>query len=177
MSTGRNKKRSLKKKKPQGFAAKMEAEVGNDQSGPFELPDGIEVALFVAPGPKELLLVQKTCDKVGMGTLVVLLNARLAGIDNFGSEKAEKLFLEDFEPVFSLCAAPQEVAPGCLLHRTYPSDWMMARKPKVGRPKVVMTQPERPTEEDCKRAYDSIEVGDMEKNVEVVLENVAGWFS
>lgn len=179
MSMKRNKNSKKKKKKPQGFAAKMEAEVGNaDSSGPFELPDGIEVALFVAPtGPKELLQVEKTCNKVGMATLVVLLNARLSSIESFSSEEAEKLFLQDFDPVFSLCAAPQQAAPGCLLHRMYPSDWLMARKPKVGAPKVVMTQVDRPTDEECKAAYDSIEVDELEKNVEGALENVAGWFS
>ncbi len=178
LSTGRSKKKNAKKKKPQGFAAKMEAEVGNSaSSGPFALPDGIEVALFVAPGPKELVQVEKTCNKVGMETLVVLLNARLSSIDNFGSDEAEKLFLQDFEPVFSLCAAPQEAAPACLLHRAFPNDWLVARKPKVGNPKVIATFSDRPTEEDCREAYDSIEVGDLEKNVEGVLENVAGWFS
>jgi len=176
LSTGRSKKLNTKKKKPQGFAAKMEAEVGNS-AGPFELPEGIEVALFVAPGPKQLLQVEKTCNKVGMETLVVLLNARLSLIDNFGSENAEKLFHNEFVPVFSLCAAPQDVAPACLLHRTYPSDWLLARKPKVGQPKVILTTVDRPTEEECKQAYDSIELSDMEKNVEGVLENVAGWFA
>jgi hypothetical protein len=53
----------------------------------------------------------------------------------------------------------------------------VARKPKVGNPKVIATFSDRPTEEDCREAYDSIEVGDLEKNVEGVLENVAGWFS
>jgi hypothetical protein len=156
----------------------MEAEVGNSaSSGPFTLPEGIEVALFVAPGPKELLQVEKTCNKVGMETLVVLLNARLSTIDKFGSDEAERLFLQDFEPVFSLCAAPQGAAPGCLLHRTYPNDWMVARRPKVGNPKVIATFSERPIQEECRTAYDSIEVGGLEKNVEGVLENVAGWFN
>lgn len=172
-------KKSKKKQKPRGFAAKMEAEVGNaDSSGPFALPDGIEVALFVAPNmPKELLQVEKVCNMVGMATLVVLLNARLASIDNFPSKQAETLFLNQFEPVFSLCAAPQEAAPGCLLHRVYPSEWLVARKPKVGQPKVILKQADRPSEEDCKGAYDSIDVGDLEKNVEGVLENVVGWFN
>jgi hypothetical protein len=161
-----------------GFAAKLAAEVDDDSSsGPFSLPDGIEVALFVAPGPKELLVVQNVCQQVGMGTLVILLNARLSLIENFGSDEARKLFLQDFEPVFHLGAASQQVAPGCLLHRTYPSDWMMARKPKVGQPKLIMTQPDRPTDEDCQKAYESIQVGDLEQTVENALENVAGWFT
>jgi hypothetical protein len=37
-----------------------------------------------------------------------------------------------------------------------------------------MAQPNRPTEEDCKKAYESIQVGDLEQTVENVLENVAG---
>jgi hypothetical protein len=50
---------SKKRKKPMEIAAKLAAEVENDSSsGPLSLPDGIEVALFVAPGPNELLVVQ-----------------------------------------------------------------------------------------------------------------------
>lgn len=179
MSLNKGKKKQGRKKKPLGFAAKMEAEVGNaDSSGPFNLPENIEVALFVAPeGPKSLLVIERICNKVGQATLVILLNARLASIEKFPSEEAKALFLQEFEPVFSLCAAPQDVAPGCLLHRSYPSEWLMARKPKVGQPKVVSTQVDRPTKEDCKQAFESIEVGELEKNVEGLVENVAGWFS
>lgn len=174
-------KSHVKKKKSRGFAAKMEAEVGSiiDEVGSgkaFELPKDTELAIFVAPGPKELVIIEKICNEVGMGTLVVLLNARLSKIDNFGSDSAKTLFLEEFEPVFHLRAAPQDVAPGCLLHRSYPGDWVVARKPKVGQPKVILTQPEIPTMEQCRVAYDSIELSDIEKGVENVLDNVSGWF-
>mmetsp|Transcript_13520 Transcript_13520/g.19947 ORF Transcript_13520/g.19947 Transcript_13520/m.19947 type:complete len:352 (+) Transcript_13520:246-1301(+) len=178
----RSKNRSTaKKKKPRGFAAKMEAEVGSlsDEGGSgeaFKLPKDTELALFVAPGPKELILIEKICNEVGMDTLIVLLNARLSKIENFGSDGAKDLFLQEFEPVFHLRAAPQDVAPGCLLHRSYPGDWVVARKPKVGQPKVILTQPEIPTMEQCRAAYDSIELSEVEKGVENVLENVSGWF-
>ena len=144
--------------------------------GPFELPKNTEVALFVAPGPKELVVIEKICNEVGMGTLVVLLNARLSKIDNFGTNAAKKLFMEDFRPIFCLSAAPQEVAPDCLLFRAYPGDWVMARKPKVGQPKTILTQSTMPTRDDCQKAYESLELSDIEKGVETALENVAGWF-
>lgn len=182
MSLGRRKKKAggAKNKKPKGFAAKLAAEVGDGDSesggGPFQLPDGTELAIFVAPGPKELVMVEKVCKDVGMDTLVILLNARLSKVETFGTEEARNLFLEEFEPVFSLRAAPQEDAPGCLLHRAYPKDWMLARKPKVGQPKVILTQKERPSSEECREAYESIEIGDVEKGVEQVLDGVAGWF-
>jgi hypothetical protein len=180
LSTGRRNKASggkSQKKKPMGFAAKLAAEVDEGAGGPFQLPDGIEVALVVAPGPKELLVVEKICSQVGMGTLVILLNARLSKVANFGSDAAKELFLEEFEPVFHLGAAPQDVAPGVLIHRSYPGDWLIARRLKVGKPKLLGTQKERPTAEDCREAYESIEVTDIEKGVEGIVENVAGWFN
>jgi len=176
LSLGR-KKSGASQKKTKGFAAKMAEEVDEDEGGPFALPEKTELAIFVAPGPKELLVVEQVCNKAGMGTLVILLNARLASLSNFGTEAAKVLFLEQFEPVFSLCAAPQEVAPSCLLHRSYPNDWMMARKPKVGQPKLILEQCYRPTVENCKAAYDSMEIGELEQGVENVLENVAAWFN
>jgi hypothetical protein len=170
-----------KKKAVQGFAAKIAAEVGDSadnesQSGPFQLPEGTEVVLFVAPGPKEIVIIERICESAGMGTLVVLLNARLSSISNFGSDAAAKLFQQDFEPVFNLSAGPQEAAPGCLLHRAYPGDWVLARKPRVGQPKTILVQGERPTEEECRAAFDALELTDVEKGMENVLDNVAGWF-
>eukprot|EP00521_Asterionellopsis_glacialis_P013988 CAMPEP_0195308934 /NCGR_PEP_ID=MMETSP0707-20130614/38483_1 /TAXON_ID=33640 /ORGANISM="Asterionellopsis glacialis, Strain CCMP134" /LENGTH=356 /DNA_ID=CAMNT_0040373225 /DNA_START=94 /DNA_END=1161 /DNA_ORIENTATION=+ len=151
-----------KKKKAVGFAAKMNEEVGNNSnSGPFQLPEGTEVAIFVAPGPKELLVVERICSEVGMDTLVLLLNARLDNIENFGTDSSKTLFMDNFEPVFQLKAAPQDAAPGCLLYRAYPNDWVMARKPKAGQPKPVFEQAQRPTSEECRQEYDKIEIGDM----------------
>ena len=180
---GINRKKKAAKKnaktKAKGFAAKMAAEVGDleePNSGPFKLPEKTEVAIFVAPGPKELVAIEKICSEVGMGTLVILLNARLDKVDNFGTPEARELFIEEFESVFCLSAAPQQAAPDCLLFREYPGDWVMARKPKVGQPKPLLQQAVKPTLQQCAKVYDEIEIGDFEKGVESALENVSGWF-
>ena len=173
-----------------GFAAKLEAEIGssddddneNDKNdfggkgGSFQLPSTTEVALFVAPGPKELIVIEKICETMGMGTLVILLNARLDKVTNYGTAGTEKLFTEDFDSVFSLAAAPQEEAPNCLLFRAYPGEWVLARKPNVGRPKTILSQTEKPTTIECRQAFDELEITDLEKNVEGFVDNVAGWF-
>lgn len=165
-----------KKKKKQGFAAKMNEEFSGENSGPFKLPDNCEVALFVAPGVKDLIKIKQICDDVGMGTLVILLNARLDLIDNFGSEETQEFYSGgEFEKLFYLSIAPQDAAPGCLMHRAYPSEWIVARKPKVGPPKTIATFADCPTEDECRDAYDSLEISDVEKGVEGVLENVATW--
>jgi hypothetical protein len=174
-------KKDTKKSKGLGFAAKLAAEVadvevGQPTGGSFDLPQGTEVALFVAPGPKELVVIEKICNRVGMGTLVILLNARLSKITNFGTDPATKLFTEEFSPVFSLTAAPQNEAPGCLMYRAFPGDWVLARKPKIGQPKTILAQSTKPTNEECKLAFDELEIGDLEKNVEGFVENIAGWF-
>lgn len=105
-----------------------------------------------------------------------MLNARLSGVSNFGTDAADDLFLQDFKPVFNLSAGPQEAAPGCLLYRAYPGDWVLARKPRVGQPKTILVQSDRPSFTQCKTAFDALELTDMEQGVENVLENVAGWF-
>jgi len=175
-TSGAAKKKNRSKAK--GFAAKMAAEVDDtpNSGGPFRLPEGTQIALFVSPGPKELPTIENICDEVGMGTCVILLNARLSKISNFGTDEAAKLFQEDFKSVFALTAAPQEAAPDCLLYQAYPGPWTLARKPKVGQPKPLLTQDTRPTIEECEAAYDSLELSDLEKGVESALENVAGWF-
>jgi hypothetical protein len=166
-----------KKSKPKGFAAKLAAEVEDSPDyGPFELPEGTQVALFVSPGPKELPVIEKICNQVGLETCVILLNARLSKISNFGTDTAAELFNEEFKSVFALTAAPQEAAPNCLLYHAYPTSWTLARKPKVGQPKPILIQDTRPTTEECEAALNSLELTDLEKGVENALENVAGWF-
>jgi len=181
LAMNRRKNSTPKKKasKPKGFAAKIAAEIEDDSltgGGAFELPKNAEVALFVAPGPKELVVIDKICQEVGMGTLVILLNARLAKVENFGTAAAEQLFRKDFEPVFCLSAASQDAAPDCLMYRAYPGKWQLARKPAVGQPKTILTQNTKPTNVECKTAYEGIVIGDLEKGVETALENVVGWF-
>jgi hypothetical protein len=166
-----------KKKKAMGFAAKIAAELEEDVSGPFTLPTGTEVALFVAPGPKELIAVERICNEVGMGTCVILLNARLSLIEKYVSDDARKLFTEDFETVWSLSAAPQNEAPGCLMHRAYPGPWILARKPKVGAPKTIGSKDgKRFSRDECREAYGNIEISDLEKGTEKLAENMANWF-
>lgn len=166
-----------KKKRGMGFASKLNAELENSNSS-FQLPDQCEVALFVSPGPKEFITIEKICNDVGMGTLVVLLNARLGNVDKFSSAAATNLFRNEFLSIFNLAAAPQEVAPNCLLYHAFPKkDWILARKPKAGPPKIIAAQPERFTLDDCKRAYDSVEIEKVEEVVEGFLSNVANWFN
>jgi len=173
-----NKKETKKARRKKGFAAKIAEEFEEDgfSSGPSSLPKGTEVAIFVTPGPKELTVIETICGKVGMGTLVILLNARLSKIENFGTEARRKLFIEEFEPVFQLTAAPQDIAPNCLVHRAYPREWMIGRKPKVGQPKVLLSLPTRPSSADFEKAYNSTEISNIDKGIAGVLDDVAGWF-
>ena len=166
-----------RKSRKKAFATKMNEEFDDASSGPFKLPDGCELALFVSPTVKDLVTIKKVCDEVGMGTLVVLLNARLSLIDNFGSDDNKEFFENEFESTFYLSVAPQEAAPGCLMHRAYPKDWIIARKPKAGPPKTIATFADKPTEEQCSEAYESIEIGDIERAAENVLDNVSAWLN
>ena len=170
-------KTGKKKKKAKGFAAKMAEEMDDTAaSGPFTLPKDTEVAMFVSPGIKELIAIERICQESGQGTCIILLNARLSLVEKFATDEARKLFMEEFVPVWSLGAAPQEAAQGCLMHRAYPGQWMLARKPKVGSPKTIALQDTKFNVEECADAYSKIEVGDLEKNTEKLAENMAGWF-
>ena len=157
------------------MAEEMEEE--STSSGPFTLPKDTDVAIFVAPGPKELIAIERICeDQVGMGCCIILLNARLSLIDKYPTDDARKLFTEDFETIWSLSAAPQEEAPGCLMHRAYPGSWMLARKPPVGPPKTIAIKEGRFSGEECADAFAKIQVSELERGTEKLAENVAGWF-
>jgi hypothetical protein len=175
-------KSSAAKKNKKGFAAKLADEIddtdadGQSSGAPFQLPKDTEVAIFVAPGPRELLVVEKICRLVGEGTLVILLNARLATVQNFGSVAATELFTKTFVTVFQLGAAPQAAAPGCLLYCAYPGNWIVARKPTVGQPRTICVQSTMPTSAECLDAFARLELSDVERGVENVVDNLASWF-
>ena len=106
-----------------------------------------------------------------------MLNARLSLIEKYASDDARKLFEEGFETVWSLSAAPQEEAPGCLMHRAYPGQWMLARKPQVGAPKTIsLKEGAKFSGEECAEAFANIEVSELEKGTEKLAENMASWF-
>jgi len=135
LTINRGKKRGMgrangkKKKRAVGFAAKMAEEFDESASGPFQLPKGCEVALFVPPGSKELIPMKRICNEVGMGSLI-LINARLDKMTNVDP------FYHEFESGFYLSMDPQENVPGCLTHRSYPNEWRLARKSKVAPPQT-----------------------------------------
>jgi hypothetical protein len=176
----RSRKGGSKPKKAKGFAAILAEELDDDASGPFTLPKETEVAIFIAPGPKELIAIERICNDVGMGTCIILLNARLSsslmGDVKYTTDAARTLFTREFEPVWTLTCAPQDVAPGCLLHHAYPGPWILARKPKVGPPKTITTKKERFSMEEYANAYATIEMSELEKTSEKFAENVMGWF-
>ena len=158
-----------KSKKAKGFASKLATEL--EDGGPLQLPSTTEVALFVAPTQAELPTIERICNDVGMGTLVVLLNARLWSVGQYKTVAQQQTFAE-FESVFCLTTAP---TPNCLLYRAYPQHWTLARKPPVGRPKPILSQATRPTGAECQAAYDALQLSDVEQGVETVLGNVANW--
>lgn len=178
------KKKAKLKSKSMGFAAKLDIALstssdGGSGSGPFKLPNPCELAIFVSPGTKELNTIHRLCRELGMDTLVILLNARLDTVQNFGSDDAENLFLQEFEPVFHLAAVtPQDAAPGCLLYRAFPSQWSLARKPKIGQPKVIASSVEKFSEDDCREKFEiaQAEISEFDEKFEDVLGNVANWF-
>ena len=171
VSSEKPQKKKTKSAKRKGFAAKMAEEFSDDgdsttRGGPnLKLKEDTQVAIFVAPTFKEMPIIERISDEVGMGTLLILLNAR--DIDNES--------LDPFETVFCLTAAPQADAPGCLLYRTYKSEWILARKPTVGPPKTILVTPAAPTSDDCRAAYEGLDISAVERNVETAMENVANW--
>jgi len=175
----RAKRIKKKSRKTKGFAAKLAEEIdASDESGsPFRLPDSTEVAVFVAPSLSDLSVVATICNEVGMGTLVILLNARLWTFEDDLISKEGASFAEAFEEVFHLAAAAQKFAPGCMLYRKFPENWSLARKPAVGAPKTIMESNVKPTDEECGQAFESFDISEFERGVETMVENVASWLN
>ena len=184
-----------KKSKAKGFAMKLAQELddhvdhSHDSSlllSSTALPASTEVALLVAPPdtPKDRQTIARIAESVGMGTLIILLNARwkttttTTAATSKEDDTATAATSAVFEPVFCLSAAPQDAAPRCLLYRAYPGPWIVARKAKLGPPQPILSQATRPTWDDCQAAYQACERGSEGEMgpMESMLDNVAGWF-
>eukprot|EP00611_Tribonema_gayanum_P000806 TRINITY_DN105_c0_g1_i1.p1 TRINITY_DN105_c0_g1~~TRINITY_DN105_c0_g1_i1.p1 ORF type:complete len:261 (-),score=52.79 TRINITY_DN105_c0_g1_i1:502-1284(-) len=139
-------KKSGKKSRAGGFAKKLEAALGDDTEGPTAVvPAGTEVFVLVAPQEKELQMVENL--DLGRDCLCILLNARL---DSDNTPQRTRL-RTSFEGVFYLRAIG-DASNDELLYRSYPKAWTLARKPKVGPPKVVATFESRPSAEEVAEA-------------------------
>ncbi|CAN0290514.1 unnamed protein product [Ascophyllum nodosum] len=115
------------------------------------VPPGTEVLLVVAPKQSELMTVQKLSKGLGQGCLIVLLNARLHQA-NFFDDEQRQFYQEEFESMFHL--RPVGMGTEDFLFRAYPKDWTVARKPKIGPPKVLRSQEKRPTQAEITAAIE-----------------------
>ncbi|CAM9900157.1 unnamed protein product [Scytosiphon promiscuus] len=122
-------------------------------------PTGTEVLLVVAPKQAELRAVQKISKELGQGCLIILLNARLHQA-KFVDDEQREYFEQEFESMFHL--RPVAAENEDFLYRAYPKDWTVARKPKLGPPKVLSAQEKRPTEAEILAA---VEEGDKAAGV------------
>jgi len=140
---------------------------GSEVSAPAHPRDGLvpekcEVLLVVAPkGADDLTRVETLCRSAGLGTVVVLLNARLESA-RFASEAQKEWFLGadgtgEFEPVFQLKPPPptavaearrlNAAAATPILWRAYPNDWQLCSKPSIGNTKKIAEFKDRPSAE------------------------------
>ena len=139
-----------------GFGAPAPAAAGSKTTVLTRVPGNAEVIFAVSPGPLQLPAVRSFCDSFGMDRLVVLLNPRLAE-DGVDGEMASYFEAGEFQTVVEYAIDPHKAAaPGpdedadaegdpVVLWRAFPEEWLLARKPKVGAPRELLSGGERPT--------------------------------
>ncbi|CAM9361010.1 unnamed protein product [Phaeothamnion confervicola] len=132
-----------------GFAKKMEALMAEPAEGVGGglVPPETEVFVVVAPQQKELTALERVLPELGMSCLVLLLNARLDQA-KFSGAAQQEAYLRDFEGVFHLSPLGREGDESeSFVYRAFPAGWTIARKPKLGPPKVLRVLEERPSPE------------------------------
>eukprot|EP00287_Rhodomonas_sp_CCMP768_P020039 CAMPEP_0202814978 /NCGR_PEP_ID=MMETSP1389-20130828/5958_1 /ASSEMBLY_ACC=CAM_ASM_000865 /TAXON_ID=302021 /ORGANISM="Rhodomonas sp., Strain CCMP768" /LENGTH=286 /DNA_ID=CAMNT_0049486851 /DNA_START=193 /DNA_END=1053 /DNA_ORIENTATION=- len=132
-----------------GFGAKA---AGPAKATTSAVPDGTEVLLIVGPQPKQLPAVQKICSEVGMGCLVVLVNARLDELE-YASEEQEGFFKSEFDRIYFMKSQPVASWNGGFLFRSFPDDWQLVLPRKIGPPRVLLSSPSCPTQEEMEAAF------------------------
>jgi len=117
-----------------------------------KLPDDAEVLFVVNPDQPQLAAVNTFCDTHGMDRLVVLLNMRA----NFASldEPFEPVFIFDTDPLSRARSIGARQEEPLVLFRAFPEDWSLARKPKFGPPRVLLSASEQPKEAEMQEAIE-----------------------
>lgn len=128
----------------------------NAEAPPLTLvPAAAEVVVVVAPYEAQLRAVREFCVEAGLDKLVVLLNARLE--DEMEKTSASRRFFAHggeggFQTAYTFLTQPlglnpreaegKDVIKGdpLVLWRSYPGEWVFARKPAIGPPRSLLVR-------------------------------------
>eukprot|EP00277_Geminigera_cryophila_P043046 CAMPEP_0173065572 /NCGR_PEP_ID=MMETSP1102-20130122/5693_1 /TAXON_ID=49646 /ORGANISM="Geminigera sp., Strain Caron Lab Isolate" /LENGTH=341 /DNA_ID=CAMNT_0013932859 /DNA_START=52 /DNA_END=1078 /DNA_ORIENTATION=+ len=134
-----------------GFGAKKNVDEEKAISA-SAIPDGTEVLLIVAPTAKQLNAIETAASNLGMGCLIILVNARLDEIV-YASETQQSFFKSEFNRVFMLKPSPLNTWKGGVLFRSYPDDFQLCMPRTIGFPKILVQKDEMPTLEELNEAF------------------------
>mmetsp|Transcript_23371 Transcript_23371/g.51102 ORF Transcript_23371/g.51102 Transcript_23371/m.51102 type:complete len:357 (+) Transcript_23371:3-1073(+) len=162
---GKKKLMSKSKRKPSGgggFGAPSSSAAGEAPKAMASVPASTEVLFVVAPGGAQLLAVQAFCQSQGSDRLVVLLNARCIEQEDKVDDDQRAFFDDEFETVVAFDTNPARLRSGddeipkdpIVLWRGFPAEWVLARKPKLGPPSVLLKSDEKPALADIRKAVD-----------------------
>lgn len=144
-------KRGGKKKKGGGFGGSG----GGGSVGASAIPPGTEVLIVVAPSPKELQVVRRISDELGMDTLIIVLNTPLALAAGYMAKDDAAALLQAFEPVLFLNPVSDpsvKTLDNMLFYRSYPGPWQIAQKGALGPPTVLASRDRRFEKEEVLEA-------------------------
>lgn len=134
-----------------GFGAKK-AEGEEKAISASAVPDGTEVLIVIAPTAKQLNAIQTASENLGMGCLIILVNARLDEMA-YSSEQQMEYFKTEFDRVFMLKPSPMKNWKGGVLYRSFPDDWQLCMPKTIGFPKILVQKKEMPTLEELNEAF------------------------
>jgi len=134
-----------------GFGAKKGVDEEIEISA-SPVPAGTEVLVIVAPKAKQLKAIENNANNLGMGCLIILVNARLDEVV-YASEQQEDFFKSEFNRVFMLKPSPLQNWKGGVLYRSFPDDWQLCMPKTLGFPKELLAQKDMPTLEELNEAF------------------------
>jgi len=111
------------------------------------VPPKAEVVFAVSPGEAQLAELRNFCEAAGQDQLVILLNARLYA-DAEAPPEACAYFTDGgdggFETSYTFLTQPLGLSTAkaegdpLVLWRSFPGEWVFARKPKIGPPRELL---------------------------------------
>ena len=114
--------------------------------------DKCDVYVVVAPKSSDMKRIADLSLTFGMNRLILLVNARLDGVD-WPEAEVKEAILDSFQRVFIYKIDPHPQWTGGVLFRKFPDDWLLLKRNTVGAVDRLLETEEQPSLDQISNAF------------------------
>lgn len=114
----------------------------------------VDLLILTSLDEDDLEKAAELVNEYGMGTLIILVNSRIQGMDTLVAVPSIRgYFQKEFEPVYILRPNPHPQWSGGVLFRSFPNPWLICRKQTIGPARVLLESDRLPSLDEVSEAF------------------------